>query len=388
MSKPIYLDNQATTPLDPAVLESMLPYFNDKYGNAASIHHSFGHEAKEAVEISRKIIAKELNASAREIVFTSGATESINLAIKGVSEKFKAKGRHIITQVTEHNAVLDTCSALEKRGWEITKLPVQQNGLIDPKMIDDAIRKDTVLVTIMHANNEIGVIQPVRQIGNICKRHGVYFMVDASQSFAKISVDAQEINIDLLAFTAHKIYGPKGIGALFIKKKKPPVELELQMDGGGHERGFRSGTLPVALIVGFGKAVELCSRDRDAENKRLKQFRDQLIDDIMTAHTDVILNGSRDQRLSNNLNLCFPGIEAETLIMNMKNIACSTGSACTSASLKPSHVITALGYDTELAHTAIRFSLGRFNNADEIAAAGKMIINAATAAKQKKSNYL
>ena len=388
MSKPIYLDNQATTPLDPAVLESMLPYFNDKYGNAASIHHSFGHEAKEAVEISRKIIAKELNASAREIVFTSGATESINLAIKGVSEKFKAKGRHIITQVTEHNAVLDTCSALEKRGWEITKLPVQQNGLIDPKMIDDAIRKDTVLVTIMHANNEIGVIQPVRQIGNICKRHGVYFMVDASQSFAKISVDAQEINIDLLAFTAHKIYGPKGIGALFIKKKNPPVELELQMDGGGHERGFRSGTLPVALIAGFGKAVELCSRDRDAENKRLKQFRDQLIDDIMTAHTDVILNGSRDQRLSNNLNLCFPGIEAETLIMNMKNIACSTGSACTSASLEPSHVITALGYDTELAHTAIRFSLGRFNNADEIAAAGKMIINAATAAKQKKSNYL
>ena len=388
MSKPIYLDNQATTPLDPAVLESMLPYFNDKYGNAASIHHSFGHEAKDAVEKSRKIIAKELNTSAREIIFTSGATESINLAIKGVSEKLKAKGRHIITQVTEHNAVLDTCSALERRGWEITKLPVQQNGLIDPKMIEGAIRKDTVLVTIMHANNEIGVIQPVRQIGNICKRHGVYFMVDASQSFAKISVDAQEINIDLLAFTAHKIYGPKGIGALFIKKKNPPVELELQMDGGGHERGFRSGTLPVALIVGFGKAVELCSRDRDAENKRLKQFRDQLIDDIMTAHTDVILNGSRDQRLSNNLNLCFPGIEAETLIMNMKNIACSTGSACTSASLEPSHVITALGYDTELAHTAIRFSLGRFNNADEIAAAGKIIINAATAAKQKKSNYL
>jgi len=388
MSKPIYLDNQATTPLDPAVLDSMLPYFNDKYGNAASIHHSFGHEAKEAVEISRKIIAKELNTSAREIVFTSGATESINLAIKGISEKLKAKGRHIITQVTEHNAVLDTCSALERRGWEITKLPVQQNGLIDPKMIEDAIRKDTVLVTIMHANNEIGVIQPVRQIGNICKRHGVYFMVDASQSFDKISIDAQEINIDLLAFTAHKIYGPKGIGALFIKKKNPPVEIELQMDGGGHERGFRSGTLPVALIVGFGKAVELCSRDRDAENKRLKQYRDQLIDDIRTAHTDVILNGSREQRLSNNLNLCFPGIEAETLIMNMKNIACSTGSACTSASLEPSHVITALGYDTELAHTAIRFSLGRFNNADEIATAGKMIINAATAAKQKKSNYL
>ena len=388
MSKPIYLDNQATTPLDPAVLESMLPYFNNKFGNAASIHHSFGHEAKEAVEKSRKIISKELNTSASEIVFTSGATESINLAIKGVSEKLKEKGRHIITQVTEHNAVLDTCSALERRGWEITKLPVKQDGRIDPRMIEDAIRKDTVLVTIMHANNEIGVIQPVREIGDICKRHGVYFLVDASQSFAKISVDAKEINIDLLAFTAHKIYGPKGIGALFIKKKNPPVELELQMDGGGHERGFRSGTLPVALIVGFGKAVELCSRDRDAENKRLKQYRDQLIDDIMTAHTDVILNGSREQRLSNNLNLCFPGIEAETMIMNMKNIACSTGSACTSASLEPSHVIKALGYDTELAHTAIRFSLGRFNNADEIAAAGKMIINAATAAKQKKSNYL
>ena len=388
MTNPIYLDNQATTPLDPAVLESMLPYFNNKFGNAASIHHFFGHEAKEAVEKSRKIISKELNTSAREIVFTSGATESINLAIKGVSEKLKEKGRHIITQVTEHNAVLDTCSALERRGWEITKLPVKQDGRIDPRMIEDAIRKDTVLVTIMHANNEIGVIQPVREIGDICKRHGVYFLVDASQSFAKISVDAKEINIDLLAFTAHKIYGPKGIGALFIKKKNPPVELELQMDGGGHERGFRSGTLPVALIVGFGKAVELCSRNQDSENKRLKQYCDQLIDDIMTAHTDVILNGSREQRLSNNLNLCFPGIEAETMIMNMKNIACSTGSACTSASLEPSHVIKALGYDTELAHTAIRFSLGRFNNADEIAAAGKMIINAATAAKQKKSNYL
>ena len=388
MSKPIYLDNQATTPLDPAVLESMLPYFNNKFGNAASTHHSFGHEAKEAVEKSREIISKELNTSASEIVFTSGATESINLAIKGVSEKLKEKGRHIITQVTEHNAVLDTCSALERRGWEITKLPVKQDGRIDPRMIEDAIRKDTVLVTIMHANNEIGVIQPVREIGDICKRHGVYFLVDASQSFAKISVDAKEINIDLLAFTAHKIYGPKGIGALFIKKKNPSVELELQIDGGGHERGFRSGTLPVALIVGFGKAVELCSQNRDAENKRLKQYRDQLIDDIMTAHTDVILNGSREQRLSNNLNLCFPGIEAETMIMNMKNIACSTGSACTSASLEPSHVITALGYDTELAHTAIRFSLGRFNNADEIAAAGNIIINAATAAKQKKSNYL
>ena len=388
MSKPIYLDNQATTPLDPAVLESMLPYFNDRFGNAASIHHFFGHEAKDIVEKSRKIIAKELNASAREIVFTSGATESINLAIKGVCEKNKNKGRHIITQVTEHNAVLDTCSALENRGWEISKFPVQQDGLLDPKLIKKEIRKDTVLVTIMHANNEIGVIQPIQEIGDICLQHGVYFMVDASQSFAKLSIDVYKLNIDLLAFTAHKIYGPKGIGALFIKKKNPPVELELQMDGGGHERGFRSGTLPVALIVGFGKAVELCSRDRDSENKRLKQYRDQLIDDIMTAHTDVILNGSREQRLSNNLNLCFPGIEAETLIMNMKNIACSTGSACTSASLEPSHVITALGYDTELAHTAIRFSLGRFNNADEIAAAGKMIINAATAAKQKKSNYL
>ena len=388
MSKPIYLDNQATTPLDPVVLEFMLPYFNDKFGNAASIHHSFGHEAKDIVEKSRKIIAKELNASAREIVFTSGATESINLAIKGVSEKLKAKGRHIITQVTEHNAVLDTCSSLERRGWEISKIPVQQDGLIDLKLIKKEIRKDTVLVTIMHANNEIGVIQPIKEIGDICLQHGVYFMVDASQSFAKLSIDLYKLNIDLLAFTAHKIYGPKGIGALFIKKKNPPVELELQMDGGGHERGFRSGTLPVALIAGFGKAVELCSQNRDAENKRLKQYRDQLIDDIMTAHTDVILNGSRDQRLSNNLNLCFPGIEAETMIMNMKNIACSTGSACTSASLEPSHVITALGYDTELAHTAIRFSLGRFNNADEIAAAGKIIINAATAAKQKKSNYL
>ena len=225
MSKPIYLDNQATTPLDPVVLEFMLPYFNDKFGNAASIHHSFGHEAKDIVEKSRKIIAKELNASAREIVFTSGATESINLAIKGVSEKLKAKGRHIITQVTEHNAVLDTCSSLERRGWEISKIPVQQDGVIDPKLIKKEIRKDTVLVTITHANNEIGVIQPIKAISDICLQHGVYFMVDASQSFAKLSIDLYKLNIDLLAFTAHKIYGPKGIGALFIKKKNPPVCL-------------------------------------------------------------------------------------------------------------------------------------------------------------------
>ena len=388
MVTPVYLDNQATTPVDPDVLQAMMPFFKGNYGNAASVHHSIGRDAKDAVERSRVLLADALNARSKEIIFTSGATESINLAIKGVSEKLKAKGRHIITQVTEHNAVLDTCSSLERRGWEISKIPVQQDGVIDPKLIKKEIRKDTVLVTIMHANNEIGVIQPIKAIGDICLQYGVYFMVDASQTFAKLSIDLYKLNIDLLAFTAHKIYGPKGIGALFIKKKNPPVELELQMDGGGHERGFRSGTLPVALIAGFGKAIELCSQNRDAENKRLKQYRDRLIDDIMTAHTDVILNGSKDQRLSNNLNLCFPGLEAETLIMNMKNIACSTGSACTSSSLEPSHVITALGYDADLAHTAIRFSVGRFNNADEIATAGKIIINAAFASKQKKSNYL
>ena len=384
------MDYSATTPVDKRVAEKMARYLTMEgdFGNPASRSHYYGWQAEKAVDEARAQVARLVGADPREIVWTSGATESDNLAIKGIAHFYHKRGKHIITLKTEHKAVLDTCRQLEREGFEITYLEPLSNGLLDISVFKDAIREDTILASIMHVNNEIGVIQDIQSIGDICREHKIFFHVDAAQSAGKISIDLASLPVDLMSFSAHKIYGPKGIGALFIKKKNPPVDLELQMDGGGHERGFRSGTLPVALIVGFGKAVKLCSQNRDYENKRLKQYRDQLIDDIMTAHSDVILNGSREQRLSNNLNLCFPGIEAETLIMNMKNIACSTGSACSSASLEPSHVITALGYDTELAHTAIRFSVGRFNNSDEIAAAGKIIINAATASKQKKSNYL
>ena len=387
MNKPIYLDNQATTPLDPAVLEAMLPYLKNKFGNAASVHHIYGREGKEAVENSRKLLAESINGRPRDIIFTSGATESINLAIKGVCKKYQNKGKHVVTQQTEHKAVLDTCASMEKMGWRVTYLPVNSDGIVNPDCVFDAIEKDTVLVTIMHANNEIGTIQPIAEIGAICRQENTFFMVDACQSFGKLDIDVNEMNIDLMAATAHKIYGPKGVGLLYVRQKDPKVKLEMQMDGGGHERGLRSGTLAVPQIVGFAKAVELFMDCKNEENQRLSNLRDKMLQAIKYSHPDVILNGSIDQRLAHNLNLCFPGLEAESLIMKMKDIACSTGSACSSANLEPSHVIKALGYGNELAHSAIRFSLGRFNTEEEIEIAIAEVISTVSIIKKKSPHY-
>ena len=386
MSKPIYLDNQATTPLDPIVLEAMMPYFNEKFGNAASSHHIYGQEAKIAVENSRLKISNIIGADPREIVFTSGATESINLGIKGVAEEYKTNGNHIITQATEHKAVLDTCHSLEKRGWKISILPVAPDGFVDPQSVKNAINKDTVLVAIMHANNEIGTVQSVLEIGGICRDKEVLFFVDACQSFGKVKIDVNEMNINLLAATGHKIYGPKGIGFLYISQKRPKVKLKMQIDGGGHERGFRSGTLPVSQIVGFARAAEISEKLKGEENNRLKYFRDKFYFSILEKHPEVILNGSLKNRLPHNLNLCFPGLNAESIIMKIRDVACSTGSACSSANLEPSHVIKALGRDNELAHSAIRFSLGRFNSESDIDKAIIIINNAISLLKDKKIN--
>ena len=383
----IYLDNQATTPIDPAVLSAMLPYFREKFGNAASVHHAYGREGKEAVERSRRFLAESIRSQPRDIIFSSGATESINLAIKGVCNKYNSKGRHIITQQTEHKAVMDTCASIEKAGWSVTYLPVDSDGLVSPDSVLNAIGKDTVMVSIMHANNEIGTIQPLTDIGAICRKEKIFFMVDACQSFGKLDIDVDRMKIDLLAATAHKIYGPKGIGFLYARQKDPKVRLEMQMDGGGHERGFRSGTLPVPQIVGLGKAIELCLKTKDEESQRLKILRDLMLESIQEAHPDVILNGSLEQRLAHNLNLCFPGLEAESIIMKMKTIACSTGSACSSANLEPSHVIKAIGRDSEIAHSAIRFSLGRFTTKDEIHFAIQEINRTVSELKKRSRGY-
>ena len=383
----IYLDNQATTPIDPAVLSAMLPYFREKFGNAASVHHAYGREGKEAVERSRRSLAESIRSQPRDIIFSSGATESINLAIKGVCNKYNSKGRHIITQQTEHKAVLDTCASIEKAGWSVTYLPVDSDGLVSPDSVLNAIEKDTVMVSIMHANNEIGTIQPLTDIGAICRKEKIFFMVDACQSFGKLDIDVDRMKIDLLAATAHKIYGPKGIGFLYARQKDPKVRLEMQMDGGGHERGFRSGTLPVPQIVGLGKAIELCLKTKDEESQRLKILRDLMLGSIQEVHPDVILNGSLEQRLAHNLNLCFPGLEAESIIMKMKTIACSTGSACSSANLEPSHVIKAIGRDSEIAHSAIRFSLGRFTTKDEIHFAIQEINRTVSELKKRSRGY-
>tara|TARA_B100001750_G_scaffold59596_1_gene47286 strand:- start:1929 stop:3092 length:1164 start_codon:yes stop_codon:yes gene_type:complete len=383
----IYLDNQATTPIDPAVLSAMLPYFREKFGNAASVHHAYGREGKEAVERSRRFLAESIRSQPRDIIFSSGATESINLAIKGVCNKYNSKGRHIITQQTEHKAVMDTCASIEKAGWSVTYLPVDSDGLVSPDSVLNAIGKDTVMVSIMHANNEIGTIQPLTNIGAICRKEKIFFMVDACQSFGKLDIDVDRMKIDLLAATAHKIYGPKGIGFLYARQKDPKVRLEMQMDGGGHERGFRSGTLPVPQIVGLGKAIELCLKTKDEESQRLKILRDLMLESIQEVHPDVILNGSLEQRLAHNLNLCFPGLEAESIIMKMKTIACSTGSACSSANLEPSHVIKAIGRDSEIAHSAIRFSLGRFTTKDEIHFAIQEINRTVSELKKRSRGY-
>ncbi len=363
---PIYMDNNSTTRVDPRVVEAMLPYFTEKYGNAASRSHVFGWEAESAVEEARERIAALIGATAKEIIFTSGATESDNLAIKGVAAMYKKKGNHIITQATEHKAVIDTCKRLEREGYKITWLPVDRYGQVHPEQVREAITDQTILVTIMAANNEIGTLQPIKEIGAICKEKGVLFHTDAVQAVGKIPIDVEEMGIDLLRMTAHKMYGPKGIGALYVRKKNPRVRLEPIIDGGGHERGMRSGTLAVPLIVGFAKACDLCRELMPQESERLRQLRERLRKGIMDNLSDTYLNGHPTERLPNNLNISFAYVEGEGLMMGIKEVAVSSGSACTSASLEPSYVLRALGVGDELAHSSIRFGLGRFNTEEEV----------------------
>ncbi|GBL39658.1 cysteine desulfurase IscS [Nitrospirota bacterium] len=388
MKLPIFLDNHSTNPMDPRVLETMLPYFVEKFGNAASRNHAFGWAAEEAVENARKQIAKLIKADPKEIVFTSGGTESDNLAIKGVLEMYGEKGTHIITSSTEHRAVLDTVKALEGKGKAtVTYLPVDKFGMVNPEDVRNAITEKTILISVMLANNEIGTINPVKEIGKIAKEKGVLFHCDATQAVGKIPVDVQEMGIDLMAFTAHKLYGPKGIGALYVRKKSPRVRIIAQMDGGGHERGMRSGTLPVPLIVGFGKACELCEQEMVQETARLIAMRDRLEASIMKALEETYLNGHPTSRLPGNLNISFAYVEGESLLMGMKDIALSSGSACTSATLEPSYVLRALGVGTELAHSSIRFGLGRFNTDDEIDYTIKKVIEIVTKLREMSPLY-
>ena len=363
---PIYLDNNATTPMDPRVLEAMLPYFVEKFGNAASRNHSFGWVAEEAVDYAREQVAKLINADPKEIIFTSGATESDNLALKGVFEMYASKGNHIITATTEHKAVLDTCKHIEKMGGQVTYLEVNPEGLIDLKELENAITDKTILIAIMYGNNEIGVIQPVREISAIARKHGVLFFTDATQAVGKIPVDVQADGIDLMAFSGHKMYGPKGVGALYVRRKNPRVKVTAQMDGGGHERGMRSGTMNVPGIVGLGKACEICMNEMEAEAKRLSIMRDRLENALMELE-EAYVNGSKEHRLPHVSNISFKYVEGEGLMMGFnKNIALSSGSACTSASLEPSYVLKALGLGDDLAHSSLRFGLGRFTTDEQI----------------------
>jgi len=368
MKRPIYMDNQATTPMDPRVLEAMLPYFTEKFGNAASRTHPFGWEAEEAVERAREQIARLINAKSKEVIFTSGATESDNLAIKGVVEFYKDKGNHVITCVTEHNAVLDTCKVLERAGKAtVTYLPVDRYGMVDPDAVCNAITDQTVLISIMYANNEIGTIHPIREIGTIAKEEEVLFHCDATQGVGKVPVDVERDGIDLLSMSGHKVYGPKGCGALYVRSKGPRVRLTPQIDGGGHERGMRSGTLNVPGIVGFGKACELCGQELESEAARLIALRTRLYEGLTTRLEEVHLNGHPTQRLPGNLNLSFAYVEGESFLLGLnQEVALSSGSACTSATLEPSHVLKALGIGEELAHASIRFGLGRFNTEEEV----------------------
>jgi cysteine desulfurase len=363
---PIYMDNHATTPVDPRVLDAMLPYFSEKFGNAASRNHSFGWAGEEAVENARAQVASLIGATPKEIIFTSGATESDNLMIKGVAEMYREKGNHIITQAIEHKAVLDTCKRLEKYGYEVTYLPVQRDGRVDPEDVRKAITPKTILITIMYANNEIGVINPISVIGKIAKDHGIVFAVDGVQAVGKIPVDVQKDNIDLLAISAHKIYGPKGVGALYVRRRNPRVQLSAIIDGGGHERGMRSGTLNVTGIVGLGKACEIAQQEMAQEADRLRALRDRLRKSLESKLDEVYINGSMDQRLPNNLNMSFAYVEGESLLMGINDVAVSSGSACTSATLEPSYVLKALGVGEDLAHTSIRFGLGRFTTQEEV----------------------
>ena len=366
MNLPVYMDNHSTTRVDPKVVEEMLPYFTSYFGNAASRNHSFGWDADKAVEAARERLARIINAESREIIFTSGATESNNLALKGVAEMYVEKGNHIITQVTEHRSVLDTAKRLEKSGMNVTYLSVDKDGLVNPDDVRKAITDRTVLISIMLVNNEIGVIQPVEEIGRIAKERGILFHCDATQGVGKIPVDVHSMGIDLLSYTAHKLYGPKGVGALYVRRKNPRVRLAPMMDGGGHERGMRSGTLNVPGIVGFGKACEIAMEVMAEESARLIYLREKLRNGIMDSLDEVSVNGHLTKRMPGNINLSFAYVEGESLLMGLREIALSSGSACTSATLEPSYVLQALGVSAELAHSSVRFGLGRFNTEEEV----------------------
>jgi len=370
-SRPIYLDYSATTPVDPRVVEKMVPWLYEHFGNPASRSHSFGWEAEEAVEQARSEVAQLLNADPREIIWTSGATESDNLAIKGAAHFYSGRGKHIITVKTEHKAVLDTCRELERQGFEVTYLEVQENGLLDLDAFKAALRPDTILASVMHVNNEIGVIQDIATLGEICRDKGIIFHVDATQAVGKVEIDLQALKVDLLSCTAHKLYGPKGIGALYVRRK-PRVRIEAQIHGGGHERGFRSGTLATHQIVGMGEAFRLARLEMAAENERIRALRDRLWRGLSQIE-EVYLNGDMTQRIPHNLNVSFNYVEGESLIMAIKELAVSSGSACTSASLEPSYVLRALGRNDELAHSSIRFTMGRFTTEQEVDFAVKLL---------------
>jgi len=363
---PIYMDNNATTRTDPCVVEAMLPYFTEHYGNAASRTHVFGRKAESAVEEARAQVAALIGASPKEIVFTSGATESDNLALKGVAAMYRHKGDHIITVATEHRAVLDSCRRLEREGFGVTFLPVDKYGRVSADQVAAALQDKTILVSVMAANNEIGTLQPIREIGKVCKERGVFLHSDAVQAVGKIPVDVEDLGVDLLSLTAHKIYGPKGVGALYVRSRNPRVRPEPLLDGGGHERGLRSGTLPVPGVVGFGKACAICQHEMAGEAQRLLELRHRLQRGIVSQLDQVFLNGHPTERLTGNLNLSFAHVEGEALLMALKDIAVSSGSACTSANLEPSYVLKALGVGDDLAHGSIRFGLGRFNTSLEV----------------------
>ena len=363
---PIYLDNNSTTRTDPRVVEAMLPYFTDVYGNAASRNHPFGWAAEEAVETARGQIAALIGGTAKEIIFTSGATEANNLALKGVAAMYKKKGNHIITTATEHKCVLDTSKRLERDGYQVTYLPVDKDGRVTAAQIREAMTDKTILVSVMFANNEIGTIQPIAEIGALCKEKGILFHTDAVQACGKVPVDVEAMGIDLLSLSAHKLYGPKGIGALYVRKKNPRVRLEPQIDGGGHERGMRSGTLPVPMIAGLGAACEIARLEMPAESKRVFELRERLREGIMNQLPETYVNGHATERLPGNANISFAYVEGEGLMMGVKDVAVSSGSACTSASLEPSYVLRALGVGDELAHSSLRFGVGRFNTVEEI----------------------
>ena len=378
MRLPVYLDNNATTRVDERVVQAMLPYFTEKYGNAASRQHEYGWSAEGAVEAARARIASLIGASPTEIVFTSGATESINLGIKGIAESLEGKGNHVITAVTEHKAVLDTIDNLERHGFRVTRLPVEDDGLVDPRDVEEAITGQTIIVSIMTANNEIGTIAPIAEIGRICRARGIAFHTDATQAVGKIPIAVQSMFVDLMSFSAHKMYGPKGIGALYVRSSRPALRLVPQMDGGGHERGLRSGTLNVPAIVGFGSAAEIAMREMTADAEHTGRLRDQLVTMLMTELPGITVNGHPSQRLPNNASITFGGVDADRLMMGMKDLALATGSACSSATPSPSHVLQAIGLNHEEVRGTLRFGVGRFTTVEEVTYAAGRIVETVT----------